>query len=185
MSENLYKQIHGNLNSKGTDELLEIWKANDRADWSDIAFDVIREILQERGVEIPQQNEPNFQQNERDRAKEALNFSELELKIVDDENPPAFYDPFDVIIIGRQLELVAKVMIGLLIISNLANFSNSFRIVQGYFFNNPYSSIVYILTFVIIAVNTAIGVSLIYYPLLALSRILKILMEMEFNSRKA
>lgn len=40
---------------KNTDELIEIWQTNNRAKWSDMTFNVIRIILQERHVEIPPQ----------------------------------------------------------------------------------------------------------------------------------
>jgi len=185
MSDNLRGQIYNRMNLKETLDLLEIWQTNDRLEWSDTAFQVIEEILKERKVEIPQQNQPIYEHSEKEDEIESFNFSESELKIIDDQNPPAFYDPFDVIKTSRQIEIVAKVMIGLVIAYNVANFSSSLRIVQGYFFTNPTSTAVYLITFIVIALNTAIGILTTYFPLFAVSRILKILIEMEFNSRKA
>jgi hypothetical protein len=58
MNDDLRNQVFETLNQKETDELVEIWKKNDRVEWSDLAFDVIQEILQNRFGEIPKQNEP-------------------------------------------------------------------------------------------------------------------------------
>ena len=56
-SDDLRESIYGQFSQKTTDELIEIWQANDRVEWSETTFDVIREILQERQVELPAQDE--------------------------------------------------------------------------------------------------------------------------------
>ena len=61
MSDNFRKQVYRNLRYMETDELVEIWQTNDRLEWTDTAFDVIREILQERLEELPPQNEPVYE----------------------------------------------------------------------------------------------------------------------------
>ena len=48
-------QIQDTLRLKGTDELLEIWRRADHDEWTDLAFEVVQEILQERLGEIPAQ----------------------------------------------------------------------------------------------------------------------------------
>jgi hypothetical protein len=53
MDNNLRKQIYSNMNLRETDDLVEIWQRNDRKEWSDLAFDVIREILVNRLGELP------------------------------------------------------------------------------------------------------------------------------------
>jgi hypothetical protein len=53
VDNNLRKQIYGNMNLKETEDLVEIWQENDRKEWSDLAFDVIREILVNRLGELP------------------------------------------------------------------------------------------------------------------------------------
>jgi hypothetical protein len=58
MNDDLSNQIYNNLNLRETDELLEIWQTNDHVEWTDIAFDVIQEILKNRQEELPLQNEP-------------------------------------------------------------------------------------------------------------------------------
>ena len=48
-------QIQDTLRLKGTDELLEIWRGADHEEWTDLAFEVVQEILLERLGEIPTQ----------------------------------------------------------------------------------------------------------------------------------
>jgi uncharacterized membrane protein YhaH (DUF805 family) len=58
MSDYIRDEIYKTQNQKETSELLEIWIANNRLEWSDITFDEIQEILKDRGVEIPPQDKP-------------------------------------------------------------------------------------------------------------------------------
>ena len=58
MSNGLRKQIRENFDLKETDEIVEIWTTNDRVEWSETAFDIMKEILEQRLGEIPPQNEP-------------------------------------------------------------------------------------------------------------------------------
>ena len=51
-----WKQIYNSLQEKDTQELLAIWKKNDREEWSDAAFDVLKAILQQRVGILPEQN---------------------------------------------------------------------------------------------------------------------------------
>jgi len=60
MSDELRKQIYDRLVLMETGDLVEIWVANDRVVWSEIAFDVMREILEQRLDELPSQGEPVF-----------------------------------------------------------------------------------------------------------------------------
>jgi tetratricopeptide (TPR) repeat protein len=48
-------QIQDNLRLMETDELLEIWQTADHEEWTDLAFEVIQEILRDRLGEIPAQ----------------------------------------------------------------------------------------------------------------------------------
>ena len=58
MDENFRNQLINNLNLKPIEELLEIWKTNDRVEWTDEAFEVIQQILLERLGYVPPQNSP-------------------------------------------------------------------------------------------------------------------------------
>jgi len=53
LSQDFRQQVYNALNLKETDELTEIWHAHDREAWSDLAFDVINEILVNRLGELP------------------------------------------------------------------------------------------------------------------------------------
>ena len=186
MSNNLRDQIYRNLNTRESDELLEIWQENNRAEGSDTAFDAIREILTERLGNVPSQNEPIYEYIEDgiEVEDEAYGFSEEELTIIDDENPPEFYDPFEVLIISKWLNWGAKAMVVLAILYNLVQILPTMKeIVESYFRANPNPTLVFIITFVLVSLNTIISVAISYFLLITLSRVLKILMQMEFNSR--
>jgi hypothetical protein len=184
MSNSLRQEIRDRMKLKETGELLEIWQNNDRAEWSDEAFHIIQEILKERDVDIPEQNQPIDAHTEIEK-DESYNFNEQELKIIEDENPPAFYDPFEVLLTTKRIDLMAKVMIGFILISNLINFPRSLGIVQSYFISNPNSVLIYLVTSLLVLANAGLAGLIAYFPLTALSRILRIFMEMEFRSRKA
>ena len=182
MSDDLRKQIFESLNLLETDELLDIWQSNNRGEWSDTAFEVIREILTRRGTDIPEQ--VVFVPGGDEKTIDQQEFTDADLKIVDDENPPAFYDPFDVLRVCRWLETTAKVMVGFVILYNLLMYSSSRRIIESYFIQYPLPLLGIVLTWLLVSLNIAFGAAIAYFTLIALSKVLKILMEMEFNSRK-
>ena len=53
----LRKQIYERMSFRETDELLEIWRKGDRAEWTETALNVVQEILLDRLGEIPSQVE--------------------------------------------------------------------------------------------------------------------------------
>ena len=59
MGAGLAESIRRSLESKSNDELLAIWTANDRLQWSPEMFDAIRALLTERAVPIPTQHIAN------------------------------------------------------------------------------------------------------------------------------
>jgi uncharacterized membrane protein YhaH (DUF805 family) len=60
MDDDLRQDIYASLSQKETDELIEIWRSNDHTQWTDMGFEVIREILQERLGALPSQNGPVY-----------------------------------------------------------------------------------------------------------------------------
>jgi len=176
MSGELREQIYKTLNLKNTDELLEIWETNDREEWSDTAFEVIEEILQGRGVEIPEQQVDNSE-----------GFTKQELKIIDDDNPPEFYDSFEVLQLIKWLKWasIASIVIALAfgLFAWIVTRSIFLQIygAESWSMFNVFSST----CFPLIIMTIGFYVVFLYLPLKALARILEILMEMEFNSRKA
>ncbi|HEX2997720.1 MAG TPA: hypothetical protein VHP14_23055, partial [Anaerolineales bacterium] len=106
-NEGLRQQIYGALNTKETEELLDIWQTNNRGEWSDEAFEVVERLLKERGVEIPQQDEPVYEVEEKTTTKEISDedgLEEWEAKILDDENQPEFYDTVEVITLKGNID---------------------------------------------------------------------------------
>lgn len=58
MHKKLLQEIRSNMEQKDTDELLNIWKENDKEQYSETAFEAIKQILIERGETLPPQKEP-------------------------------------------------------------------------------------------------------------------------------
>ncbi len=48
--------IRRTLETRETEDLLEIWQTNDRLEWTPEAFEAIQRILEERNVSLPVQN---------------------------------------------------------------------------------------------------------------------------------
>jgi hypothetical protein len=185
MSDKLRGQIYNSLMLKGTDELLEIWQKNDRAEWSDTAFEVIEEILKERDIAIPLQSNPVDDIAEYEDG-ENLGFSNVELKIIDDENPPDFYDPFDVLKTSKNLDYVAKVAVVVSLLSLVPGFLQVKDEMDSMFFSVSFMDFIPIIASLgLTIVGVALQIIFTYFPLKALAHILRVLMEMEFNSRKA
>lgn len=58
------EEIRRNFKEKPTEELMEIWKKNDRNQWSDTTFEVIQALLNERGIDFRPQEVPKQQEKE-------------------------------------------------------------------------------------------------------------------------
>jgi hypothetical protein len=56
MDKNLRKQIYNNMNLRETEDLVEIWQENNREEWSDLAFNVLSEILIDRLGKLPKRD---------------------------------------------------------------------------------------------------------------------------------
>jgi uncharacterized membrane protein YgcG len=77
MIEKLGAQIRENMETKSTEELLGIWKENDREQWSEEAFEAIKQLLLERGETLPDQKEKlkkTEQNQEPSKLKKAFGF---------------------------------------------------------------------------------------------------------------
>lgn len=55
MDSKTVQDIRKNMESKRTEELIQIWRENDRTQYSDAAFEAVRHLLEERGETIPPQ----------------------------------------------------------------------------------------------------------------------------------
>lgn len=184
MSDEFREQIYNELNLRETEDLLEIWQTNDHDEWSETAFDVIKEILSERLGEIPPQNSS---EGEPEEIFEDDDLDEWEAKALDDESQPEFYSTLDVINLKSNINKVAKAVVVVFALLNLIAMQNYVSIVGSYFVGRDlsFTPLVYFIAFVLTCLNAAVGIALVYFPLQALAHILRILMEMEFRSRKA
>lgn len=63
-SDALSKKLYENMRQKSTEELLQIWKENDRTEWSDEAYVAIKQVLDERNVSLPAQTAPAVVQDD-------------------------------------------------------------------------------------------------------------------------
>lgn len=185
MKSNLKSQIRSRMNLKETGELIDIWQSNNRGEWSDDVFSSIEEILKERGEKIPEQNSPIYETEEKKEVLEKDGLDEWEAKAVDDENQPEFYETYEVILLKDNIHKTMKAVIVVNILLNVLNM-NYYTYTVGSFFPNEdgFTPLIYFLAFIVASVGTAVSIAIVYFPLKALAQVLRILMEMEFNSRK-
>jgi hypothetical protein len=185
MSAELREQLYANLNLKETDDLLEIWATNDRTEWSDDAFDVIKQILVNRSVDLPLQDDPIYEHDELQKSgHDRDGLEEWEIKLLDREDQPDFYDTLEVLDLRKKLDWTFKaavVVFGLLGILQLPGMLN---LLAG---NIPSlqkltNSILPAFVSILLYGTTTL---VIVFLLKAFGSILRILMEMEFNSRAA
>lgn len=184
MSETLREQIRNSLELKDIYELLEIWKTNNRIEWSETTFVVLHEILKEKLREIPPQDAPILAENEfEENDDQNTGLEEWEEKIIDSENQPELYNSLQVISLRRTIDRLAIVVIVVYILQAVLNFQLAQMFLQGVSvsINDIEINATNILG---ISLSTAVKIALVYFPLKALSHILRILMEMEFTSRK-
>lgn len=180
MSDDLRGQIYRNLESKETDELLEIWKTNDHVEWSDIAFDALEEILKKRIDDLPPQNNPILEYQDEDDD----DLEDWEAKLLDNENQPEFYDTLEVLTLNKNINKFAKIYIFVTIGLVIINFGYFQSLLQGVIPSlGELPSIIW--SILITSVAVGIDIVIVYFSLKALAYILRILMEMEFNSRGA
>jgi len=183
MSNDLRQQIYDNLNLKETEELIEIWKTNDRVEWSMAAFDAIREILQERVGDLPAQNEPMLEHIAKDLNDRIDHHANME-EFTDKENAPVFYEPNQVLWLGKWLNRAAIASIVAAIVSGLLQLGTAQRIVLAYFTGSPaWNADAWVIAFVSLAIGVGFQSAIYYFGFKALRSILQILMEMEFTSR--
>jgi len=169
MNEAWRNEIYNQLNLKDTYELVEIWVANDREEWSETAFEVIREILEQRLDELPPQSEPVFENLDED---------------AEAEDEPVFYKPGDVLKMVAWLKQASKYAVIIIVLAKLPGFSGTRYIVESFGPGNPsWVLISWPLAFALFSLETAIYCFIVYFSLRAMASILKILMEIEFNSR--
>lgn len=174
MSNNLRQDIYQNLDQKETAELVEMWLTNDRFEWTDLTFEVIHDILQERIGELPPQNEPVLDHDEVESDDEA-----------ESDYAPVFYKPKNVAWLEKWLTRASILYLVIFTILNFMNLPDRRFSVMTYFQNAETSVgfLPWLIAVILVLFSIAVEVIIVYLPLKALAYILNILMEMEFTSR--
>ena|SRR6266498_2124209 len=160
----LRDQIYDNMRLKETDELVEIWKRGDPAEWSDTTFEVIKEILLERLGEIPPQELATEKESPND---EPLHSEEKMMKISSWANFISW-----VILIGYAISFLNR------LVTTFQEFSNT----SGVSMQNPTltSFTTQLNLWVSLFLSPAIGIA--YFLLLqAISQGILMLFDLEDN----
>jgi hypothetical protein len=150
------------MNVKETAELLEIWKKNNHAEWSDLAFEVVRVILEDRLGELPPQDEAVFTvepvaEQEKESEEDAeLELEEWETRLVDNENQPVYYDTLEVIELRRNIDRLARIVVILSILSGIFGFPTMQSLLRGYFPTNDQLVVSLIASILVIAIGVVL-----------------------------
>jgi hypothetical protein len=107
-----------------------------------------------------------------------------EIKLLDDENQPEFHDILEVLSLKDNINKIAKASIIVYIVLGISNFQTIHAFI-GSMFSSIEELPAILWGILITAIGIGINLAIVYFPLKALNHILRILMEMEFNSRKA
>ena len=158
-SDSFRDSVHTSLLRKETEELIEIWKKNDREEWTDIAFEAIEEILLERLGAVPPQGE---------------GIAEQELG--------TYHDP-DVLV---RLSVLAKTVAGVVLVAsiviwltNVVEFATS--VAESYMMAGIGYG--YVVAYAIRSATTLVAGAFYYVVLRFLSEVAYILMDIEDNTR--
>ena len=186
MSDELRGQIYHHLDGLDTEALLDIWETNDRVEWSDVAFEVIQEILKRRIDELPKQNPPILEHEPPKRTRKYF-YEDIAIEAYANEmDAPVFYKPEDVLWLSFWLNRLAVAAIVITILRNLPTLINIVGSQLQDLANGQGSSL---LSSVF---NSLIGILVVgltcavyYFSLRGLAYVLRVLMEMEYNSRSA
>lgn len=179
MNTKLRNHIRANFSARDTEELLKIWKTNDRVEWSDMAFEVLGEILKERLDVLPEQGEPIHAHEETD------GLEEWQAKVIDSEEQPEIYDTVEVVDAIANIDKVARAVVIVYALTGVMSSYAFEAIAKGAVsFSDMDQWLPVLWNLFTTVLSTAIQIAVVYFPLKALAHILRILMEMEFNSRK-
>jgi hypothetical protein len=183
MNDEFRQRLYNQLNMRETDDLVEIWQTNDREEWTELSFDVIREILQRRLGELPPQDEPALE-DLTDDIEVDNDGGATQDELGEEEDEPVFYEPQDVLWLDTRLNQVALIAIIAMIGASSLTLLVTQRFFSSFFPNNEvWNLIAWVIVIVVYVFALTLESIIIYFPLKALGAILKILMEMEFNSR--
>ena len=105
--------------------------------------------------------------------------------IEEDDNPPVFYDPNQVIKLSLRLKQFAVVAIVIGIVISLPQIGQMQRIIFSFFGDQSnYQFLSWLITSIVGVIAILVQSFIYYFTFRAISWILLVLMEMEFGSRK-
>ncbi len=175
--------IYNALNTKETEALLEIWETNDHFEYTDLAFQFIHDILLQRGITPPTQNQPIY---EHTKIKKPLfpKFVFDYQKYAGMEDQTVFYSPHKVRKIGVWLNKFTVIFI---IGSILSEIIFSVQYFLQYLPTINKNSPLDVSLFVFENLGTLLGTLILSLSIFGLIKVLNmimmIIMEMEFASR--
>jgi hypothetical protein len=167
MNSEYYQQVYSTLELKETDDLVEIWKRNDRKEWTDEAFDAIQIILTDRLGALPNQT---TDQEENDGSSDSSG-SEVEIS-------PTYYSPDRILRLCKIMDIAAPVSV---IVYLLANYQTLIQQILPLFqpIDDKSANIIQLS---LVLLNLAVYCVILYLGLKALSSILRILLKMADQS---
>ncbi|MBA4384658.1 MAG: hypothetical protein C0410_07970 [Anaerolinea sp.] len=179
MNESEWNTIYRNLSLKDTEDLIGYWQKKDRQEWTEIAFDVMEKILIERLGELPNKDDVDISNFNKILHNQKTNIY-TELKALINDNDPVFYDPNKITLLVKWIFRCMNILIILYITQFVFENVSLFRAI--FFEDYGMSSLIIDLIFSILGLLIVIVMIFIQYK--AMGYVLKMLREMEINSRK-
>lgn len=181
MPENEWRNtVYSNLNLLETDDLIGHWRNHDEEEWTPVAFEVMEKILIERLGELPAEveiEEPESKTEKNTLEEKSNLFTELKALIKD--NDPVFYDPEKVTLFVKWIFRSVNILVILYVVKFIFDTMPVFRTA---FDPNYYGSGVLLSLFASL-VGLILTCLLLFFSYKALGYVLKVLKEMEINSR--
>jgi hypothetical protein len=185
MNDELRSQIHGELDLRETDDLLDIWRANDRSAWSNVAFEEVEKILVRRLGEAPPQGLSPDEIGDRNSAEDE-GLEEWEIRVLDAADQPQFYDVIDVIWLRQMIRRVLIAAVVVFVLVGIADFPvYDFSISRGLASTRQLMPLAPLLAGIAVALEAGVRIAVTYAVLKGVLNILRILMDMEFRSRSS
>jgi hypothetical protein len=179
MEENEWNTIYRNLSLRETEDLEEFWLRHDENEWTPIAFDVMEKILIERLGELPPK-EPLPEKPEITTTLKQKNDLRKEIKTLVSDNDPVFYDPEKVTLLVKWIFRSMNILIVLYGLQFLYNVIYYFSI------RSAFASWIEVFNYLGMGfISALISIIFVFVEYKVLGYVLKILREMEINSRKA
>jgi len=178
MNESEKGTIYEHLSLKDTGELLGYWQKHDEDEWTAAAFAVMEKILIERLGELPSKDEIDELIVEMEEPEEDSN-PYTELKTLINDNDPVFYEPNKVTLLIKWIFRALKIVIILYIIQFIFNNIRLFSMVV----DQDYGIMSVLFDLILNFVGLLLAILVIFIQYKALGYVLKMLKEMEINSR--